>query len=352
MREVAIVSYAQLPCVARDTERDDVEMVRAVVSAARDGVGVQQSDIGFTCSGSSDYLQGLPFSFVSALDGVGAWPPISESHVEMDGAFALYEAWVRLQHGDIDLALVYAFGKPSQGNMDQVLALQLDPYFETPLWPDPMSLAALQARVMLEQGVCTERDIAAVVARNLANAKNNPNALRRGDLDVTELMGRPHRMSPLRAHDAAATGDSACAVVLATAERARSLCANPAWIRGFDHRIESQSLGLRDLSQSTSAKLAAQKSGALGRDFDVAELHTPFAHHEILLRNALGLTDATKVNPSGGALAADPIMVTGLIRIAEAASHILDGSAQRTLAHATGGQCLQQNLICWMEARS
>ena len=58
------------------------------------------SEIDFTCSGSTDYLAGSAFSFVMALDGVGAWPPISESHVEMDGAWALYEAWVKMQTGE------------------------------------------------------------------------------------------------------------------------------------------------------------------------------------------------------------------------------------------------------------
>ena len=52
-------------------------------------------------------------SLIAGLDAVGAWPPLRESHVEMDGAWALYEAWVRLQHGDIDTALVFAFGKSS-----------------------------------------------------------------------------------------------------------------------------------------------------------------------------------------------------------------------------------------------
>jgi acetyl-CoA acetyltransferase len=58
------------------------------------------------------------------------------------------------------------------------------------------------------------------------------------------------------------------------------------------------------------------------------------------------------VNPSGGALAANPLMVAGLARIGEAAQRILDGTARRTLAHATSGPCLQQNLVCVMEARS
>jgi len=33
------------------------------------------------------------------VDAIGAFPPINESHVEMDGAWALYEAWVKIQTG-------------------------------------------------------------------------------------------------------------------------------------------------------------------------------------------------------------------------------------------------------------
>jgi hypothetical protein len=44
------------------------------------------------------------------------------------------------------------------------------------------------------------------------------------------------------------------------------------------------------------------------------------------------------------------MMVAGLTRIGEAASRIMDGSAGRTLGHATSGPCLQQNLVCVMEA--
>jgi acetyl-CoA acetyltransferase len=54
------------------------------------------------------------------------------------------------------------------------------------------------------------------------------------------------------------------------------------------------------------------------------------------------------VNPSGGALAANTLMAAGLVRIAEAARRIIDDRADRALAHATSGPCLQQNLVCVM----
>jgi hypothetical protein len=42
-------------------------------------------------------------------------------------------------------------------------------------------------------------------------------------------------------------------------------------------------------------------------------------------------------------------MAAGLIRIGEAASRIRLGEAQRAVAHATSGPCLQQNLVCVLE---
>ena len=83
---------------------------------------------------------------------------------------------------------------------------------------------------------------------------------------------------------------------------------------------------------------------------DVAELHAPFSHQEIILREALGLGDDVRVNPSGGALAANAIMVAGLARIGEAATRVISGEAKRAVAHATSGPCLQQNLVCVLEA--
>ena len=102
------------------------------------------------CSGSLDYLQGGPFAFVPGLDAVGAWPPIRESHVEMDAAWALYEAWVAIQTGEVDSALVYGFGKSSLGDLHEIMTLQTDPYYVLPLWPSMVDMAALQASAYLE----------------------------------------------------------------------------------------------------------------------------------------------------------------------------------------------------------
>ena len=351
MRDVAIISFAQLPNVRRDPDRDEVELVQPVVTEALAAARLDRREVGFTISGSCDYLIGRPFSFVAAIDGVAPWPPISESHVEMDGAWALHEAWVRLQCGDVDTALVYAYGKSSLGRIREVMTQQLDPYYLAPLGPDAVSLAALQARALLDAGRITERGLAEIAARSRRRAADNPFAQRRRARGVDELLAEPYLVEPLRAHACPPISDGACAVVLAAGDRARRV-ARPAWITGIDHRIEPHQPGMRDLTTSVSTRLAAEKAGVRGAPIDVAELHAPFAHQEPILRDALGLDGDVDVNPSGGALAANPMMVAGLTRLGEAAARILDGTARRAVAHATSGPCLQQNLVCVLEAIS
>ncbi len=349
VRPVSVASFAQMANVRRDEEHNEVEMLMPVIAEVFGNIGITKDDVDFICSGSTDYLIGGPFSFVTALDAVGVWPPRSESHVEMDGAWALYEAWVLLQEGAIDAALVYSFGRSSLGDLNEILALQLDPYYLAPLWPDAISLAALQARALIDAGRGSEEEFAAIAARSRKDALANPNAQVAVDLPVATLLEDPYVVSPLRRHALPPITDGAAAIVLAAGDKAQRWSKSPVWITGFDHRMETHSLGARDLTTSPSTTKAAQMAGVADGTVDVAEIHAPYASQEIIVRQALGLDDAVVINPSGGPLAANPVMSAGLIRIGEAANRIASGQAHRAVAHATSGPCLQQNLVCVLE---
>lgn len=348
MRDVAIIASAQMRNVSGTTETP-VEMLLPVLNQALANAGIERSDIGFWCHGSCDYTTGQPFSFVMAVDALGAFPPIVESHVEADGAFALYEAWLKIQTGEVDTALVFGNGRSSSADLNRTLTLQLDPYVVAPLWPDDRSLAAIQARACLETGTVTAEQMAAVAARNHRNAMSNPVSLRSGDYTIEQLLAAEMIADPLRAHDCPAHADGVTAVVLAAGDAARRLSSRPAWIRGIDHRSDIQNLGNRSMTSLPSAELAAHKAGAGNDKIDVAELHAPYTHQEVLLSALLGLGDSTNVNPSGGALCTNPIMSAGLARLAEAAARITDGSADRAVGHASSGPWLQQNLVCVLE---
>ena len=233
-----MIGFAQETTVD-DRERNEVEIVSPVVREAIDRSGMKRRDIDFTISGSCDYLAGGPFTFVMGLDGVGAWPPVKESHVEMDAAWALYEAWVAIQTGDVDSAIIYGFGKASLGDLHEIWTLQTDPYTVATLWPSMVDMAALQADAYLT-----------VVGSHRAGSRRGRRA------QPPQRAAQPARghLRGRRAWTTCSAGrsptarcatptsrpvtDGAAAIVIAADDVARKYCERPAWIRGIEHRVD------------------------------------------------------------------------------------------------------------------
>ena len=349
--DIAIVSWATTPMVRHTGDTETTLLLHAITDAL-EPIGLTRADVDFTCAGSCDYISGATFSFVSNLDAIGAWPPKRDSHVEMDGAWAMYEAWIRLQLGDIDVALAMGSGRSSTADPALIYPMEMDPYYLAPLGTDAASFSALQARALIDAGKVTERQMAEIAARARRDAQANDHAQVTGDFDVDTLLAEDYVRSPLRRHDLPPITDGACAVVIARADKARELCEHPVFITGFAHYSELHYPGMRDLTSSPSTTLAAKAAGLEEAPVEVAEIQSAFTHEEPLLVEALGLGDDVAVNPSGGPLAANPIMATGLVRVAEAAAQIRDRGKHRTLAHSTSGPCLQQNLVCNLEGES
>lgn len=356
VRRVAVVSVAQTDYVREDPTTGTAEMAFQVGRAAVSGTGLARGDIDLTVSASSDMLEGRSFNFVLGLEALGTYPAVNESHLEMDGAWAAYYAWLRLLAGDCDSALVVAWGKSSEGSLHHVLNTQLDPFCLAPLGLDHVATAALQADAYLARTAAPVEALDEVVARSRAAAARNPRLAAMGD-------GQPDVpvASPLWRRHCPPVTDGACAIVLAAEELAERVCPRPAWIRGADHRAETGALGHRDLSRAASAAWAlgrarAQAGWEPGAQPDVAELGSSFAHQEPMLVEALGLASTVPTNPSGGPLAADPLMVTGLVRLAEAALQVMGAAgerqvegARRALAHGATGHAMQQSIVWLLE---
>ena len=165
-----------------------------------------------------------------------------------------------------------------------MLALQLDPYLVAPLWPDSVSVAALQARLGIEAGLWTEKDMAEVARAAAAAARRQPGGAGvRRDV-VEELLGQALRRRPaagarLRAGRRRGGGGDP-GVGRAGARTVRAA--------GLDHLVRAPDrVGLAGRTGPAGAQppLGPPRGAAV----DVAELHAPFTHQEILLRQALGL---------------------------------------------------------------
>lgn len=163
--DVAVVGWATTE-LERQTDRSETQLLLQAITGALDPLGLTHADVDFTCLGSCDYITGQAFSFVVNLEAIGAWPPKRDSHVEMDGAWALYEAWLRLQEGDIEIAVVTGSGRSSTGDPALVYPMEMDPFYLAPLGADPLTFAALQARAVIAAGLADERAMAEVAVRS------------------------------------------------------------------------------------------------------------------------------------------------------------------------------------------
>ena len=300
-RPVAVVSFAQADNLRRES---DQQRGRDADAGLRRGLRANGS-AGSPRTTSTSSARAPPTTWSagrsassSALDAIGVWPPRSESHVEMDAAWALYEAWVALQDEEVDTALVYGFGKSSLGDLGKILALQLDPYVMAPLWPDPVSLGR-------PAGPGPDR-----------RRQGDRGRLRRGGRPQPEARPwptrRPRWPTTGRSSRAAGRGLRGVPVAHATPCR-RSPTGRRRWCWPPGTRPSSgpsgrpgspaSTIGWRPTRsgpatsrRSPSTAKAGQMAGVRPGPIDVAELHAPFAHQELILAEALGLADGRRTS--------------------------------------------------------
>src|ERR1700760_1816559 len=208
MDDIAIIGWSISPMV-RNTHLTEAQMLNQVITGAVEDAGITRKEVDFTCAGSCDYVAGQAFSFVQNIDAIGAWPPKRDSHVEMDGAWALYEAWLRLQMDDIDIALAMGSGRSSTASPETIYPMEMDPFYLAPLGTDAMSFAALQARALIDAKLVDERQMAEVAVRTRAAGKARSYNQVTGDFDADKLLQEDYVRAPLRRHDLPPVTDGA-----------------------------------------------------------------------------------------------------------------------------------------------
>lgn len=370
---VAIVGWAQTKHERRKIDTHVGEMVFSVTKAALSHAGIGIEEIDTVVSASDDVLDGRSISNVFLVEAMGAFLK-EETKVEDDGAFAAMYAYYRLLSGHHQTALVVGHSKGSESSPQSYSGLIGDCFFMRPLGLEAITTSALQARAYMNRWGTTDEQVAKVAVKNRTNGLSNPHVHAAKSVTLQEVLSSPVIASPLKRLECSPVTDGAAALVLATEERARKITKRPVWIQGVGFFHDAFYPGHRDLATSRSAQLAARKAFAEAdisnprNQLDFAELFEPFAFHELLLYESLGLCAPGEggklcesgftqprgefpVNRSGGALCANPLMATGLVRLLEA-SRQLSGEADvragrhgRALVHSTSGLCLQSNIV-------
>ena len=127
MRDVAVVSFVAVGGRARRRAQRDRDARADVARGDRRSRASRRTTSGSCARAASTTCRAARSRSCRGSTRSASWPPIRESHVEMDAAWALYEAWVAIQTGEVDSALVYGFGKSSPGDLHEIMTLQIRP---------------------------------------------------------------------------------------------------------------------------------------------------------------------------------------------------------------------------------
>lgn len=374
MQKIGIIGWSQTAFSARREDATRNDLIYEATRKALEHAGLEIDQIDSVISASCDTIDGISISSAFAADEMGAYMK-EESKVEDDGAYALMYAYYRLLTGFWNTALVVAHGKISDSGAAFYSNMMCDPFLLRPLGLETNAAAALQCRVYAERYGVDEKAIAAVAVKNRRHGSLNDSTQLREAVSLEDVLQSAMLTSPIHSLEAPPVSDGAVAVVLAVEDFALKSAKRSAWIEGVGFSQDHYYPGNKDLATSASAKAAAamayREAGIADplKQLDLAEISECYAFYELLLTEALGfcapgeggklLADgiteregSLPVNVSGGALCANPVMSTGLLRViecckqltGEAGRHQLDRALKRTLAHGASGLFLQSNI--------
>jgi acetyl-CoA C-acetyltransferase len=188
--------------------------------------------------------------------------------------------------------------------------------------------------------------------------------------DAEAVLASDGGATPLTGMMFARPVDGAVAVLLATETIARRTSRAPVIVTGMGSAMNGHAFATREQGKlagcEAAAAMALRAAGWGDVKPDIAEVSGSSVVGELMAIEALGLAkvgqglQATNdgkvaINRSGGALPADPIMATGLIRLAQAAKQmsapdLFDGpDPRRGIAHGAGGIAMQNNCVFTLE---
>ena len=366
MKKVAVVGVAQTKH-GENLQQTVRELIYDVTVEILAKTNLTKDDVDTVVASTSDYWQGMGCSNVFHYDAAAGYLKDS-TKAEEDGALGFMYAYMRVLSGHFDTALAISDIKNSDiSTISTLNNLYCDPFYQRPIGLEDISSAATQATLYMHRHEVTEEQAAKVSVKSLRNAFYNPYAHKRARITIDDVLKSRIVSYPLKELDCCPASDGACAVLLASEDKAKKITDNPAWIKGVGWSVEPYFLGDRDLIDVEALKVAARKAYNMTgikdprKQIDVAEICAPYSFQELLWYEHLGLcgsgeggklmdakvtemSGALPVNPSGGMLSTNPYTARGVICIAEAALQVMGKAGEHqvpnvktALAHSMHG---------------
>ncbi len=329
----------------------------------------------FVASQNPDEFTGVGHLSTLMADELGI-VPAGGSRIESgpsSGASAFEAGFAMIRSGLAELVLVIGVEKMSEVSRERasaILAKMISRENETRYGATPASLAALIACRYLHDYGLTRNELSLVPVKAHRNGARNSLAHFQKEITVEKVNESPIVSSPLTLFDCCPTSDGAASLVLASADKARTLgvIGDSATIKGIGHATDFLAVQHRDSLTSLSATVKAARDAfrmakMRPEDIDVFELHDAFSILEIIDIEDVGLAkkgqgieiiksgDAevdgkTPINTTGGLKSrGHPTGATGVAQIHDVFLQLINGApkalqvpnACRGFTHNIGG---------------
>lgn len=364
---VAVISSAQTELRSAWSGAQHIDLISAVVAQVFKGTGLTLNDVDFVIDSGSDVLDGRSISNCGFLGALGAHHK-EEARVEEDGIFAAMYGVNKIRGMSGGVGLIVAYTKPSESSVDLFWASQVEPFYQRPVGFGQAAAGGLQAQRYLAASGVSEKDLAGLVAKRWAAAAKTGGVQIDSLPSEADVLASPDVALPLKQMMMARPVDGAVAILLSSEEIARRVARNPVWVTGMGTSMDSHAFASRASDRLASCEAAAQmayrKAGWSSPKPSVVEASASTAVSELMVLEGLGLAEKGKglaaahgdgVNLSGGALPADPIMATGLVRLSQAYRQLATpeayglASPTKAIAHGAGGVGMQTHCVFTLE---
>jgi acetyl-CoA acetyltransferase len=289
-----------------------------------------------------------------------------------------FEYHVAQAAGAIELGLcnvvVIAYGSTQRSvGRKQASVRESNPY-ETPFKPFlPASAYALAASRHMHQFGTTREQLAAVAVAAREWAQLNPKAWEKKPLTISDVLNARMVSYPLTVRDCCLVTDGGGAIIVTSAERARSLKKKPVYVLGCGQSVTHANItSMPDLTVTgalTSGKAAYDMAKLGPADVDIIELYDAFTINTILFLEDLGFCKkgeggafvsggrigpkgSVPVNTNGGGLSYCHPGMYGLLILIEAVRQLRGECGARqvkdsevALVHGNGGVLSSQATV-------
>lgn len=206
----------------------------------------------------------------------GVWDHGGASNISMIGYAAM-----AIEAGQCEIAIVALADNPATGTRQAYEKSYGDDDSAVYGWFGTPAGYAMIAQRHLQQYGTPNDGLGAIAVACRKHGAANPNAQLRKPLTLDQYRVSRMIVEPLRRDDCCLVSDGAAAVVVMSAERAKTVkVAKPVPILGFGHGQTSWDVALRPDLTTTAAKVSAQTAFAMAgltpKDIDVAQIYDCF----------------------------------------------------------------------------